>query len=308
MSKRIVLLSGGVGGARLARGLARLALADLTVVVNVGDDDTIYGLAVSPDLDTVLYTLAGIEGKEGWGLSDDGFAVMTHLDDFSIDTTFRIGDGDIATNLFRTARLAEGATLSQITAEIATVLRVPIRVLPATHDPIRTMIQTGDGRWRSFQDYFVGRRHEDEVLDLRFDGAAEATTAPGVLEAITAADAVIIGPSNPPLSIWPILAVPAIGGAVAGARRVMAVSPLFGGVALKGPAHRVLAELGYPPGNAGIVEAYRGILTDLVIDSGDAGSELPRLAAPGLTVHVADTRIVEPEAATALAAGLVERL
>jgi len=194
------MLSGGVGGARLARGLAAVPGVDLTVIVNVGDDEQVYGLNISPDLDTVVYTLAGVEGPEGWGRSHDRFRVMHHLAGFEVDTSFRLGDADLATNLFRTARLAEGWPLSRITEAVAGAFGLTARILPATDDNLRTQLLTADG-WRTFQDYFVLRRHADDVLDIRFVGASESSPAPGVLEALAATEAVIIGPSNPVLSI-----------------------------------------------------------------------------------------------------------
>ncbi|MGZ5384279.1 MAG: 2-phospho-L-lactate transferase CofD family protein [Acidimicrobiia bacterium] len=305
--KKVVLLSGGVGGARLARGLAALDDVDLTVVVNVGDDEVVYGLHVSPDLDTVLYTMAGVEGPDGWGLTADSFTVMKRLALFGTDTRFRIGDRDLATNLFRTQELLAGETLSGITARAATALGTPGTVLPATEQTLRTMIKTAEEEWLSFQEYFVMRGHTDEVADLRFDGAATAQATPGVVRAIEEADAVVIGPSNPPLSIWPILAIGEISTAVESAQRVLAVSPLFGGRALKGPTKEVMASLGLPSGNAGVVAAYGGLLHDLVIDTGDAGdrSELGEL---GVKIHVGDTRIADPTAAWSFAEWLVDLL
>ena len=305
--KRVVLLSGGVGGARLARGLAALDDIDLTIVVNVGDDETVYGLHVSPDLDTVVYTMAGIEGPEGWGLTADTFTVMKRLSLLGTDTRFRIGDRDLATNLFRTQELLAGVGLCEVTARLAAALGVPGKILPATEHPVRTKVKTVDNEWLSFQDYFVMRSHQDEVADLRFDGAETAAPSPGVLSAIEVADAVIIGPSNPPLSIWPILAVREIAAAVESAERVIAVSPLFGGRALKGPADRVMASLGLPPGNAGVIAAYGGLLSDVVIDTGDAG-ERAQLSEYGPKIHVGDTRIADPGAAWSFADWLVDLL
>jgi LPPG:FO 2-phospho-L-lactate transferase len=302
---KLVLLSGGVGGARLARGLARIPAIDLTVVVNVGDDEVVYGLHVSPDLDTVLYTLAGIEGPDGWGRREDSFHVMGHLGSLGVDTVFRLGDADLATNLFRTLRLRQGIPLSSITAELAESLGVAGTVLPMSDDPVRTRVQIDEG-WIPFQEYFVRRGHRDQVIDLRFDGAASAQPAPGVLEALRSAEAVVIGPSNPPLSVWPILAVPGIEAAVVAVGRVVGISPLFAGRALKGPAHRVLAGLGYPQGNRGVIAAYDGLLTDLVVDRGDAGETSP--VAGGPTIHAEDTRIADPGAAEAFARRLVARL
>ena len=302
---RLVMLSGGVGGARLARGLAALDGVELTVIVNVGDDDEIYGLQVSPDIDTVTYTLAGIEGSEGWGLTSDSYTVMNHLEDFGVDTRFRIGDGDLATNLYRTIRLRDGALLSDVTNEISAILDLPAKVLPATNDSLRTEVLTDDDVWLPFQEYFVIRGHQDEVHDIRFGGSTSAAPAPGVLEAIVEADAVVIGPSNPPLSIWPILAIPELAELVGAAPRVLAVSPLFGGKALKGPADRVLTSLGLPGGNEGVVAAYGGLISDLVIDQSDA-AERGRLTSLGIGVHVRNTRFPDLRAAREFGEWLVD--
>lgn len=305
--RQVVLLSGGVGGARLARGLAALESVVTTVVVNVGDDDVIHGLRVSPDLDTVVYTLAQVEGPEGWGRADDTFSVIGYLAELGADTRFRIGDRDLATNLFRTDRLLAGASLAEVTREISAVLGVRTAVIPVTNDPLRTVIVTTDGTRLSFQDYFVKRGQRDDVRDVRFQGAGRASAAPGVVEAITSADGVVIGPSNPPLSIWPLLAVSGVAEAVASVRKVVAVSPLIGGKALKGPADRVMASLGLPGGNAGVVAAYPGLLTDLIIDTEDA-AERPSLVGGSLKVHVADTRIADRGRSQSFADWLVELL
>jgi LPPG:FO 2-phospho-L-lactate transferase len=298
----VVVLSGGVGGARLARGLDE-ACRHLTIVVNVGDDELIYGLSVSPDLDTVLYTLAGIEGPAGWGVAGDSFDVMEHLGRLGIDNRFRIGDRDLATNLFRTARLAAGVPLSAITAELGSQLQLRPRILPVTDDTVATRVRSGD-TWLSFQEYFVLRSAADEVDELDFRNAATATPAPGVLEEIEHAAAVVIAPSNPPLSVWPILAIPGIRETVARAARVIAVSPLFGGKALKGPADRVMASLGLAPGNQGVADAYGGLVTDLIVDIADAGETINTTA----TVHTMDTRIAEPAAAADFGRRLLELL
>ena len=297
---RVTLLSGGVGGGRAARGFAAiLDPADLVVVVNVGDDDRIHGVHVSADLDTVVYTLAGRAGPHGWGLADDTFETMDRLQDLGVDTTFRIGDADLATCLARTIALDAGDLLSAITARIAGHLGVAHTVLPVTDDPVRTRLRTTDGRWLAFQDYFVMRGQRDEVAAVRFEGAETASPAPGVLAAITDAELVVIAPSNPPLSVWPILAVPGVRDAVARSARVAAISPLFGGKALKGPADRVMASLGLPSGNAGVLAAYEGLLSDLVVDDADAGD----LVALGgsVTLHATDTRIPSRDDAARLA-------
>jgi LPPG:FO 2-phospho-L-lactate transferase len=299
---KLAMLSGGVGGARLARGLAALNEVDLTVVVNVGDDDHVYGLSVSPDIDTVIYTMVGREGSHGWGLRDDDFTVMNALDALPIDTTFRIGNGDLATNLFRTDRLAAGWSLTWITTALASAYGVEATVLPTTDDPLRTQVKV-DGRWVPFQEYFVARRHADEVEDVRFEGAGFCRPAPGVIEAIEAAEALVIGPSNPVLSIWPILAIPAIAEAVASKAVVLAVSPLIGGSSLKGPAHRVLSSLGLGTGTGAVVAAYGGLLTDLVIDDADA-SDRNGVRRPA--IHLTDTRIPDLVSSTRLAQTIVD--
>ncbi len=285
-----VLLTGGVGGARAARSIRRVFEGErLTVVGNVGDDESIHGVHVSADLDTVLYTLAGIEGPHGWGIEGDYFTVMDHLETLGIDTTFRLGDRDLATCLFRTGMLASGHTLSDITDQIRSTLGIETRILPATNEPLRTRVRIADGRWLAFQEYFVERGHRDHVVEVEYSGAEHAKPAPGVIEAITAADTVVIAPSNPPLSIGPIIAVPEIRQSLAEKERVVAISPLFGGRALKGPAERVMASLGFPPGNAGVLTAYEGLISDLVVDIGDASDS--RELSTSVIVHATDTRL-----------------
>ena len=296
---KIVELSGGVGGALMARGLSMLEDADLTVVVNVGDDETTHGFHISPDLDTVVYTLAGLEGPAGWGRDEETFNFNDELARFDIDNTFRLGDKDLALKLYRSRRLEEGDLLSAITLDVAKAFGVTPSVVPATDDRLRTEVLVDDGGWISFQEYFVARAHRDEVRQVRFAGAEEATPASGVGEAIDGCDLLVIGPSNPPLSIWPILAIPGIRESVASHPRTVCVSPLFGGMALKGPAHRVLESLGLPAGNPGVVEAYQGLIDTLVIDTRDAG-DADELG--GIEVVVADTLIKDPLAAAGLAA------
>ena len=269
---RTTLLAGGVGGARLARGLAAiLSDDDLTIVVNVGDDQRIYGVHVAADLDTVTYTLAGIEGPHGWGLVDDTFNVMAGLDTLGVDTWFRLGDRDLALCLRRTQLLDDGVPLSTATDRLRSTLGVGPTILPATDDELRTRINTVEAGWLAFQDYFVMRGHRDEVIGLEYAGSNEALPAPGVIEAITTADTVLVAPSNPPLSIHPILAISEIRQAVTNAPNVIAVSPLFSGKALKGPADRVMASIGLPAGNAGVLAAYYGLISDLVVDTAASG-------------------------------------
>lgn len=299
---KVVELSGGVGGARLARGLARLADVDLTVIVNVGDDDVIHGLYVSPDLDTVIYTLAGLEGDQGWGRSGDSFTTNAELGFLGADNRFRLGDRDLALNILRTEALSSGEALSEFTDRMSKQLGVGATVLPSTNDRLRTEILNHGGERLSFQEYFVIRRQQDVVAAIKFDGADGANPTPGLIRAIDDADVILIGPSNPPLSIWPILAIGDIRSAVGRHPRVVAVSPLFGGKALKGPADRVMASLGLPPGNLGVAEAYSGLVDLLVIDESDS-TDAPKLSSvPTIT---ADTHIVDASAAEALARRLV---
>ena len=305
---RIALLAGGVGGSRAARALAAVIPAThLTVIGNVGDDEVRYGVHVSADLDTITYTLAGIEGPHGWGIAGDTFAVMDQMAALGEDTTFRLGDRDLANCLLRTIRLAGGEPLSATIAAATTALGVRVPLLPATDDPLRTEVLTTTGERLAFQEYFVIRANRDEVAGLSFVGVDEAAPAPGVIEAIDAADLVIIAPSNPPLSIWPILALSQITDALADHDRVAAISPLFGGLPLKGPADRVLASLGLPAGNAGVAAAYEGHISDLIIDVGDA-ADAEALSTPGLTIHTLDTRMGKPDAGKRFAIALLEAL
>jgi len=295
---KVMELSGGVGGARMARGLTAVPDVDLTVVVNVGDDEEIHGLHVSADLDTVIYTLAGVEGPDGWGRSADTYVLNEELARFGVDNRFRLGDLDLALNLFRTQALAAGKPLSVITAEIADSFDLRADVVPATNDTLRTEVRIEGDEWLSFQEYFVLRGNRDEVKELRYPGSEAAHPAPGVLEAIGAADVVVIAPSNPPLSIWPILAINEIRQAIRSHQRVVAVSPLFGGKALKGPADRVMASLGLPAGNAGVIEAYDGLIEMLVVDTQDA-DDAGQLG--GVEIMITDTRIAKATRARELA-------
>jgi LPPG:FO 2-phospho-L-lactate transferase len=307
-SNDVTLLAGGVGGSRAARALvSALPPGGLTVIGNVGDDEVRYGVYVAADLDTITYTLAGIEGPQGWGIAGDTFAAMDQLATLGQDVTFRLGDRDLANCLLRTTRLDGGEPLSATIQRAAASLGVEVSILPATDEPLRTEVHTTGGERLAFQEYFVIRGHRDEVAGLTFAGADEAGPAPGVVDAIHQAGLLIIAPSNPPLSIWPILAVPAIAEAVAAHPRVVAISPLFGGVPVKGPADRVMASLGLPAGNAGVVTAYQGLLSDLVVDVGDA-ADVATLEGPDLAVHAMDTRMGTADAAKRFAATLLEAL
>lgn len=291
----------------MARALAtRLSADALTVVVNVGDDDDIYGVRVCADLDTVSYTLAGIEGPEGWGIAGDRFTAMDHLAHLGVDTTFRLGDRDLATCLLRSELLRKGGTLSEVTREITRRLGVVTTVVPATDADLRTWIQTAEGTWMPFQEYFVVRRHQDEVRKVVYEGTMAAAPAPGVVEAITNADLVVVAPSNPVLSIWPILGVPGIRRAVEEHDRVVAVSPLFSGKALKGPAGTLLLAQGFPPGNKGVLAAYEGLLSHLVVDVADAADA--KTLDDETQILVANTRIGDPAAGTVFAQWLLDEM
>lgn len=270
-------------------------------MVNVGDDDEIYGAHISADLDTVVSTLAGIEGPEGWGRRDDTWQVVTALEGLGIDTTFRLGDTDLAWCLARTMALRAGRPLSEITVELTAAIGLDATVLPATDDRLRTRIRTDDGTWLSFQDYFVIRRHADRIAEIEFAGAADARAGEGVLEALSGADVVVIAPSNPVLSVWPILAIEDVRAAVAAAPRVVAISPLFGGKALKGPTTAVMADVGLPRGSLGIAKAYEGLLTGFVVDHADA-ADLPALRASSLRSVALDTRMTTAEEGARFAA------
>lgn len=287
----------------MARGFAALPDLDLTVVVNVGDDADNHGLHVSPDLDTVVYTLAGMEGPHGWGRADDTFALNEELARFGVDNTFQLGDRDLALKLFRTTEIARGGTLSEVTGTIARSFGIEAQILPATDQRLRTRVRI-DAGWVSFQEYFVTRRHQDEVLELEYSGADLAGPAPGVVAAIEGADHVVIAPSNPPLSIWPILAIADIEKAVAAHPMVTVVSPLIGGKTVKGPADRVMAALGLPPGNAGVAAAYPGQIDRLVIDDSDSEDAA---SMRDLDVLVTDTMIPDRASAARLAGEILGR-
>ena len=273
---KAVLLSGGVGGARFALGLVDvLDPADVTVIGNVGDDLEVFGLHVSPDLDTIVYTLGGVADEErGWGRAGETWAAIETAGELGADAWFRLGDRDLGLHLARAEALARGEALSTITARLARALGVEAGILPATDDVLRTFVVTPAGEL-PFQEWFVRRGHGDDVDGVRFAGAGEAAPAPGVLEALGAADLILIGPSNPYVSIQPILAVEPIHRALA-ERRVpaVAVSPLVGGRAVKGPADRMLARLAGGTGPRHVASCYPGLIDALVIDESDSPDDL----------------------------------
>ena len=300
----VVALAGGVGAARMLTGLIQVAPPErIMAIVNTGDDVTLHGLHISPDLDTVTYTLAGaVNAETGWGLAGETWATMDELARYGSGRLawFRLGDRDLATHLYRTSRLHEGATLSQVTAEIAGRWQVGVRVVPMSDDPVETRVTVG-GVEIGFQDYFVGRRHDVAVESIRFAGIQNARPSPGVLDAIDSADVVVICPSNPLVSIAPVLSVPGIEDAIAARRAdVVAVSPIVAGHAIKGPADRLLAELGHEASAVGVARLYARIAGTLVIDETDAGLA-KAVEAEGLHCIVAPTIMRGPAEAAALA-------
>jgi LPPG:FO 2-phospho-L-lactate transferase len=278
--RSIAVLCGGLGGSRFVDSIRR-ATGDerVTAIVNVGDDLEILGLHVSPDLDTVLYTLAGLLDEErGWGVRYETYGALEMAERLGGESWFTLGDRDIGLHVVRTRLLRAGRPLSEVTRHLCEGLEVRVRLLPASDDPVRTFVETPAGEL-PFQTWFVGRSHADPVTAVRYEGADAARPAPGVVEAIEGAELVFLAPSNPFTSVLPILAVPGIREALAG-RRVVAVSPLVGGRALRGPLAEMLVSLGHEPGAAGIAGVYGELVTDFVVDPADAGSMPQALVAP----------------------------
>ncbi|MDP8904615.1 MAG: 2-phospho-L-lactate transferase [Chloroflexota bacterium] len=307
---RVVVLAGGYGGARMAHGFALLGdEAALTVIVNTADDLELHGLHVSPDLDTVMYTLAGLANpRTGWGVRDETWSAAAMLERYGEPTWFRLGDRDLATHIARTARLRAGVSLTDVTSQLAGALGIRARLLPMTDDRVRTKIRVADG-WLDFQDYFVRRRHAEQVLDVRFDGIDGARPAPPVVEAIGEAELIVIAPSNPFVSVAPILALPGIADAIAASPApVVAVSPIVAGSALRGPADAMLRTLATEEGAAGVARyyarTYHGLIDVLVVDRRDAALA-SGVAAAGLRPHVTDTLLAADGDRRRLAAALL---
>jgi LPPG:FO 2-phospho-L-lactate transferase len=292
MSAPVVLLAGGVGGAKLAHGLQVQLASGLVVVVNTADDVERHGLLVSPDHDTVMYTLAGIDNRDwGWGVAGETFATAGMLERYGEETWFRLGDRDLATHIVRTARLRRGDRPTDIARDLQRALGVAAVILPMSDQPVRTEVMTDDG-WISFQDYFVRLHQAPEVRDLRFAGIEEATSTPEVDAALETAEAIVIAPSNPFVSVRPILSVAGIEAGLQTARSrgaaVVAVSGIVGGAALKGPADRMLVSLGHEASALGVARQYTGIADVFVLDVVDAGLE-PAIRELGLRTVVTDT-------------------
>jgi LPPG:FO 2-phospho-L-lactate transferase len=286
---RVTALAGGTGAAKLLRGLAAcIPPRDLTVIGNTGDDAEIWGLHVSPDLDSVTYALAGcLDARRGFGLADESFRCLDAMGRLGAETWFSLGDRDLATHLVRTRALRDGHPLSRVTAELARRLEVATRILPMSDDPVRTRVRTSEG-WLGFQEYFVRERAKVEVLEVAYEGAAASAPAPGVVEAIRDATVVVVCPSNPVTSVGPILAVPGIVSALASRRGpTIAVSPIVGGAAVSGPAADLMRARGLPVSPLGIARAYAPWLGTLLVDARDGGlrADLLRL---GVSPVVAD--------------------
>lgn len=286
----IVAFAGGVGGAKLTHGLA-LARPDdhLSVVVNTADDFSLYGLHISPDIDTVLYTLAGLANREtGWGIAGDTSVTLEMLQRYGQDTWFWLGDKDFATHILRTEALRHGSTLTTAISGLVTALGVDAAILPMCDEPVATLIETPDGVLE-FQDYFVRRHHADTVMGVRFDGIEAATLSPEVSAALTDGDVMVLCPSNPIVSIGPILSVPGLRDRLRkSATPIVAISPIVAGQALKGPADQMLASMGHEVSALTIATLYRDFLSGIVIDEQDAALA-DRISALGIAVRVAQT-------------------
>lgn len=270
---KITALAGGVGGAKLAHGLAQiLAPEELTVIVNTGDDFEHLGLYICPDLDTVCYTLGGLANPDtGWGRVSETWNTISNIEKLGGPAWFRLGDQDIATHLDRTRRLKEGQSLSQITGDFCKAWGVEHTILPMSDSPVRTMVDTDEGEL-AFQEYFVHRHCEPRVRGFRFEGVDSAEAVVGAREALAAADAVVICPSNPWVSVDPILRVIPLN-SLKGQKPVVAVSPIIGGKTVKGPAAKMFTELGIEPSALAVAKHYRNILTGFVLDNADSSME-----------------------------------
>ncbi len=306
---KITALAGGVGASKLLRGLVEVMdPAELTVIVNTGDDIELHGLSISPDLDIVTYTLAGIvEKKTGWGIQDDTFAALEKLAGFGREDWFRLGDKDLATHIHRTSMLRSGATLSQVTDSIRRTLGVKARILPMSNQPVRTMIHTETGLIH-FQHYLVKERARPMVKGITFEGIETASPAPGVVEALEEADGVVLCPSNPLISIGPILAVEGIRETLRGRRdSVVAISPIVGGQSLKGPSDRMLEQLGYEVSALEVAKLYQDIAGAFVIDSADE-EKRPSIETLNIKVVVTNTVMKTLEDKTRLALETIKPL
>ena len=286
----IAVLSGGVGAARLLRALSGVVdPTSLHAIVNVGDDLEMHGLCICPDLDTITYTLAGLSNDElGWGLRGESWRVMDELAALGGESWFALGDRDLATHLYRTQRLRRGATKSVVTSELAKHHGLSVHLFPVTDDVVATTFETAIGHL-TFQEYFVQRHHDVVVNSIRYEGASDSTPAPGVLETLRDASLIVIAPSNPLISIEPILQIPGVRDILQGRRSsVIAVSPIIQGAALKGPADRLLREMGFDASCVGVANYYRDIVATIVIDEADEDRRA-EIEALGIDVRVTTT-------------------
>jgi LPPG:FO 2-phospho-L-lactate transferase len=303
MANPVLALTGGVGGAKMALGLSRILPSDqLTIVVNTGDDETFHGLHVSPDLDTVMYTLAGLANPEtGWGLEGETFRTLQALARYNApDTWFRLGDADLATHIRRSDLLRQGWTLSRVTTELCQRLGVRHSIVPMSNDAVRTVVLTAE-RELAFQDYFVRQRCAPRINDVRFNGAESATVAPAFATALDTAQAILFCPSNPLVSIGPILAVPGVRSAIASFQgQRIAISPIIGGQAVKGPAAKMMADLGEEVSCVGVARRLRGLSDVMVIDEVDR-EQTSAIEALGMRTFVTNTVMRTDEDKVALA-------
>lgn len=299
----VAVVAGGVGAARMLGGLVQVVdPATITAVVNTGDDVELHGLHISPDIDTITYTLAGAVNPEtGWGLVGETWQAMEALGRYGGVTWFNLGDRDLGTHLYRTQRLREGATLTEVTGEIVAAWDLGLTLVPMSDDPVRTMITVVDEGEIGFQDYFVRRHHEVEATAIRFAGVEDADPSPAALAALADAERVIIAPSNPLVSIAPVLAVPGLRAAVEARRGdCVAVSPIIAGTTVKGPADRLLTELGHDASVVGVARLYAPLAAELVIDEADADLA-DAVRAEGIEAVIAPTMMYGPPEAAALA-------
>ena len=300
----IVTLAGGVGAARFLKGLCLVRPPeDLTAVINTADDTVLHGLHISPDIDTVTYSLAGVDNPEtGWGLIGETWKVMESLDFLGGITWFQLGDKDLGTHLYRTNRLVDGDSLTTVTSEIASQFKIKTKLLPMTDDKVSTFVTSADsGEEISFQEYFVKLKHSVAISDIRFDGVEDSRPGPEVIESILNAEKIVIAPSNPLVSIGPILAISEILSAVQSRREsTVAISPIVGGLALKGPADRLMRELGHEPSVVGVAHLYKDFAGTLVIDNADEDHRKD-IEALGMRCVVTDTVMSSPTISASLA-------
>jgi LPPG:FO 2-phospho-L-lactate transferase len=299
---KIACLCGGVGAARFLQGLVQVVdPSNITAIVNTGDDIEINGLMVSPDIDIVIYHLAGVVDEErGWGIRDDTFNCLKAMERFNLETWFKLGDADLATHIFRTQLLRRGLRLSEVTEIERKAFGVTVKVVPMTDDKVTTMVKV-DGKWTHFQDYMVKMTCRGVVEGVGFAGIEKAKPAPGVLEALEEADVIIIPPSNPIVSIRPILSIEGVKDIVAKAERVVAVSPIVGGRTIKGPADKLMAALGYEVSPKGVAEIYKSLIKFMVIDQVDS-HYAPQIEQMNIKVGVTNTIMRDLESKKALAA------